>query len=122
MSALLTNAAIEPESGQSKYLRLIESPNSYGYTPLLVAVLYGHVECVDNLLSAGADPNNRGGTDTSALTVATESGYIDIQNSLSNSRKGPSKAAGKEGCLPLYRLTFVSAGGLVRILCEAGTL
>jgi ankyrin repeat protein len=85
MSALLTVGLAEPESNQSKYRRMIETPNSHGYTPLVVAVMYGQVHCVKVLVSAGADPNNPGETGNSAFRIAVERSNYGVQQALSGS-------------------------------------
>lgn len=50
----------------------------YGWTPLMVAALYGNKDAVTLLLSHGADPNRRLIRGTTALDFAREHNHADI--------------------------------------------
>ncbi|KAI7785361.1 hypothetical protein LA080_007195 [Diaporthe eres] len=56
----------------------INSKNNYGDTPLVVAVLYNNIECVQLLLDHGADPYEPGEYGMTALDFAVQREYAEI--------------------------------------------
>lgn len=56
----------------------INSKNNYGDTPLVVAVLYNNIECVQLLLDHGADPHEPGEYGMTALDFAVQREYAEI--------------------------------------------
>jgi hypothetical protein len=65
------------ENLQSACRAHINLQNNYGNTPLVVAILYNHVDCVGLLLSQGADTKICGEGGYSALDFAIERQYIE---------------------------------------------
>jgi ankyrin repeat protein len=61
-------------TGNADYTGVMEVEQG-GFTPLLFAVRGGHSGAVEELLSAGADVNDRAADGTSALVVAAHSGH-----------------------------------------------
>ncbi len=53
-----------------------------GWTPIMIAMLYGHSDVVDALLEAGADLNARTQTGWTALKEARFRGYREVADKL----------------------------------------
>ena len=80
---------------------LLNMKQKKGRTPLYMASLFGHIEVVDQLLLAQADPDvqdNSGGT---ALYVASQEGHMQIVHKLLQSQADPNIRA-FNGAIPLY--------------------
>ena len=60
----------------------VDSRNSRGYTPLMLASLRGHVEVAVALLDKGADVNARSYIGMTSLMLAAEHGNSDITREL----------------------------------------
>lgn len=60
----------------------IDSQNSYGRTPLMVASMYGREEVVKALLKLEANPNLKDNYNRTALSFAKESNYTSIERLL----------------------------------------
>lgn len=56
--------------------------DDYGYSPLMIAVSYGHLECARMLLEAGADPNLANSVGDTPLYYAAQNGYTKIADML----------------------------------------
>jgi ankyrin repeat protein len=56
----------------------LNRPNNNGATPLIIAVLNGHIEIVKILLDLGADANAKDSNGWTAHDLASETGHTDI--------------------------------------------
>jgi ankyrin repeat protein len=68
-------------TGNADYLGVMEVEQG-GFTSLLFAARAGHLPVVEELVSAGADPNDRAADATSALVVAAHSGHGEVASFL----------------------------------------
>ena len=63
----------------------MNSCNNFGYTPIIVAVMYQNPKCIEVIIKAGADVNasSVGGhyRDYTVLVVAAATGYADCLRS-----------------------------------------
>ena len=56
--------------------------NRHCFTPLMIAAIGGQVECLKELIAAGADVNKRDADDRTALIFASEKGRTDCVKAL----------------------------------------
>jgi ankyrin repeat protein len=56
----------------------VNAKGGNGYTALILASFYGHIDIVRLLIDAGADVNASSNTGSTALMLASDCGYLDI--------------------------------------------
>jgi ankyrin repeat protein len=98
---------------------LVEARNhrTYDQTPLIMAVVRGHVDLVRLLLERGADVNDVGGYGRTALHRAAEEGHEEVVSILLDCGADPSK---KDiyGCTPLMAASCNGHLGVARRLLQ----
>ena len=87
-----TRRQLVNSTGNADYLGVMEVEQG-GFTPLLFAARGGHLSVVEELLSAGADANDRAADGTSALVIATHSGHQKLAIFLLEKGADPNAAA-----------------------------
>lgn len=123
-SALDAQLAEAAHAGDAKQLRslieqgaLVNAPDAWGNTPLLVAAREGRVEAVRALLRAGAEPEGRDGGMT-PLAAAALRGHASVVRVLL--RAGArANAVGLDGQAPLLGALRSGHTETVRLLLEA---
>eukprot|EP00656_Telonema_subtile_P003392 TRINITY_DN11550_c0_g1_i2.p1 TRINITY_DN11550_c0_g1~~TRINITY_DN11550_c0_g1_i2.p1 ORF type:complete len:408 (-),score=89.90 TRINITY_DN11550_c0_g1_i2:93-1316(-) len=82
--------------------RILDMPDSGGFTPLYVAAQHGHVEVVQQLASYGAEVDLRNSIGYSALFVASQMGHSRVVDALLQLKANVSMSDDAIGGTPLY--------------------
>lgn len=124
-SALDVQQAQAVRSGDVKKLRslidqgaLVNAPDPWGTTPLVIAAREGQVEAVRALLKAGAEPDGRDGGMT-PLAAAALRGHAPVVRVLLRAGARPD-ATGLNGLTPLVSALQQGHTETVRLLLQAG--
>lgn len=124
-SALDVEQAQAVRSGDVKQLRglieqgaLVNAPDQWGTTPLVIAAREGQVEAVRALLKAGAEPDGRNGGMT-PLAAAALRGHASVVRVLLRAGAQPN-ATGLNGQPPLISALQLGHTDTVRLLLQAG--
>lgn len=124
-SALDVQQAAAVRSGDVKQLRslidqgaLVNAPDMWGTTPLVIAAREGQVEAVRALLKAGAEPDGRNGGMT-PLAAAALRGHASVVRVLLRAGAQPD-AVGLNGQSPLISALQMGHTDTVRLLLQAG--
>ena len=92
----------------------LDAKNSYGNTPLHIAISYGRTSIVKALIAAGSNLENKSNfRGVTPLHVATENGYIAIVNVLITSGANL-ESENIVGITPLLRLLLVAIQQLLK--------
>ena len=97
----------------------VDTPGEWGTTPLMRAVLRGHVDAAQLLLKAGANPNLKDAGGASALHLAVRQGNTDLVKLLLSGGADVNIRDG-EGWTPLMRAANARRPDSLRVLLDGG--
>jgi len=90
-----------------------------GYTPLIKAVMKGHVDFISFILEEGADPNAKTNEGFTALMAASESGDTSILKLLLDHKADPD-IRNFQGATSLHIAASLGNTEILKILLESG--
>jgi len=97
----------------------LDAVDSFGFTPLMRAVRFGHVEAAKALVDGGANPNLAGGEGTPPLCQACTTGNKEIVDVLL-AAKADTKVKNRNGWAPLHCAVQAGRVDIVESLIAAG--
>ena len=100
---------------ETKY---IDQQNVYGWTALMQAACYGHLNVVIPLIQRGADVNVKNTWGASALVGASQGGFFGVVHKLLNVGAEVNPVDGSEGADTLTPLMAATQCGHVEIVAE----
>lgn len=98
----------------------VNDPDDDGSTPLLMAVCYGHIECVEALLEAGADPSLSGKHGITPVFFACQEGHVSCLTQLIAKGGDLNTPNSQDGGTPLYIASSKNNAECVELLIHAG--